>query len=146
MDGATTDAIGRPLFDRCHLDHDFDPAADPTWRMYRELTRLRRADGALAQRAARVAGATLDDHTLVLRYIGDIPHEDRLVVVNLGPDLDFARAPAPIVAPPSLFRWCLSFCSEDPAYGGVGIAGNNPPVKLVATGQATTVFRPGLVP
>jgi maltooligosyltrehalose trehalohydrolase len=146
MDGATTDAIGRPLFDRCHLDHDFDPAADPIWRMYRDLTLMRRADGALGQRAARMAGATLDDHTLVLRFIGHIAHEDRLVVVNLGPDLEFGRAPEPIVAPPSLFSWCLAWCSEDRAYGGVGIAGNDPPMKLVATGQATTVFRPGLVP
>ena len=146
LEGATVDAIGRPLFDQCHLDHDFDPAANPIWRMYRELTRLRRADGALGQRAARLAGATLDDQTLVLRCIGHVAHEDRLVVVNLGADLDFARAPEPLVAPPALFRWCVAFCSDDPAYGGVGIAGNDPPRKLVATGQATTVFRPGLVP
>jgi len=38
------------------------------------------------------------------------------------------------------------WCSEDRAYGGVGIAGNYLPAKLVATGQATTVFRPTLVP
>jgi maltooligosyltrehalose trehalohydrolase len=146
FDGATTDAIGRPLFEQCRLDHGFDPGANPTWRLFRDLTAMRRADGALGQRYARLAGATLDDRVLVLRFIGRITHEDRLLVVNLGPDLDFAWAPEPIVAPPALFTWTVSFCTEDPAYGGVGIAGNDPPMKLVATGQSTTVFRPGLVP
>jgi len=146
FDGATTDAIGRPLFEQCHLDHDFDPAADHNWRLFRDLLVLRRGDGALGQRYARLAGATLDDRVLVLRFIGRMAHEDRLVVVNFGSDLDFACVPEPITAPPALFTWTLSLCTEDPAYGGVGIAGSDPPVKLVATGQATTVFRPGLVP
>ena len=66
--------------------------------------------------------------------------------MNLGPDVDIACAPDPLVAPPELFEWSVLWCSEDPAYGGVGIAGNCLPAKLVATGQATTVFRPTLVP
>ena len=107
---------------------------------------LRREDASLGQKAVRLHGATLDDRTLVLRFVGRAAHEDRLVVVNLGPDHDFACAPEPLVAPPALFAWQVLWCSEDPAYGGVGIAGSSPPAKLVATGQATTVFRPGLVP
>jgi maltooligosyltrehalose trehalohydrolase len=146
FDSATTDAIGRVLFERCRLDHDFEPSADPTWRLFRDLTTLRRSDGALGQKYARLAGATLDDRVLALRFIGRVAHEDRLLIVNLGPDLDFACAPEPIVAPPALFAWTVSFCTEDPAYGGVGIARNDPPMKLVATGQSSTVFRPGLVP
>ena len=145
-EGATVDAIGRPAFDACRLDHGFDPEADPTWRMYRDLIRLRRADAALGQRAQRLTGSTLDDHTLLLRYIGRVAHEDRLVLVNLGSDMDIACAPDPLVAPPDLFEWTVLWCSEDRAYGGVGIAGNCLPAKLVATGQATTVFRPTLVP
>ena len=145
-EGATVDAIGRPAFEACRLDHGFDPEADPTWRMYRDLIRLRRADAALGQRAQRLTGSTLDDHTLLLRYIGRVAHEDRLVLVNLGSDMDIACAPDPLVAPPDLFEWTVLWCSEDRAYGGVGIAGNCPPAKLVATGQATTVFRPTLVP
>ena len=143
---ATVDAIGRPAFEACRLDHGFDPQVDPTWRMYRDLTTLRREDAALGQHAQRLAGSTLDEHTLLLRYLGRSAHEDRLLLVNLGPDVDIAGAPDPLVAPPELFEWSVLWCSEDRAYGGLGIAGNSQPVKLVATGQATTVFRPTLVP
>ena len=66
--------------------------------------------------------------------------------MNLDRDIDIACMPDPLVAPPELFEWSVLWCSEDRAYGGVGIAGNCPPAKLVATGQATTVFRPTLVP
>ncbi len=143
--GATVDAIGRPAFDACRLDHDFDPTVNPAWRMYRDLTTLRRHDASLGQHAVRLAGSTLDDRVLLLRFIGRVAHEDRLVVVNLGPDIELAGAPDPLAAPPELFEWSVLWCSEDPAYGGVGIAGSFAPMKLVATGQATTVFRPTLV-
>ncbi|MFI5076256.1 MAG: DUF3459 domain-containing protein, partial [Vicinamibacteria bacterium] len=145
-EGATVDAVGRPAFEACRLDHGFDPEADPVWRMYRDLTTLRREDAALGQQARRLAGSTLDEQTLLLRFIGSAAHEDRLVIVNLGRDIDIARVAEPLVAPPELFEWSVLWCSEDPAYGGVGIAGNCLPAKLVATGQATTVFRPTLVP
>ena len=146
-EGATVDAIGRPAFEACRLDHDFDPLADPAWRMYRDLTTLRRDDASLGQHAVRLAGSTLDDHTLLLRFIGRVAHEDRLLVVNLGPDIDLACAPGPTGRAARAVR--VVACSGAPriaAYGGVGIAGNCPPAKLVATGQATTVFRPTLVP
>jgi maltooligosyltrehalose trehalohydrolase len=143
---ATVDAIGRPAFESCRLDHAFDPIADPTWRMYRDLTTLRREDASLGQHAVRLVGSTLDDRTLLLRFIGRAAHEDRLLITNLGPDLDIACAPDPLVAPPELFEWRVLWSSEDRAYGGVGIAGNCQPMKLVATGRATTVFRPTLVP
>ena len=114
--------------------------------MYRDLTTLRRNDAALGQHAKRLAGSTLDEHTLLLRYIGHAAHEDRLVIVNLERDVDVACVPDPLVAPPELFEWSVLWCSEDRSYGGVGIAGSCLPAKLVATGQATTVFRPVLVP
>jgi maltooligosyltrehalose trehalohydrolase len=145
-EGATVDVIGRPAFERCRLDHEGDPAANPIWRMHRDLAALRREDASLGQHAARVAGSTYDDRTLLLRFIGRAEHEHRLVVVNLGPDADLACAPDPLVAPPELFEWSVLWCSEDRGYGGVGVAGSCQPMKLIATGQATTVFRPILVP
>ena len=144
-EGATVDAVGRPAFEACRLDHAFDPQVDPTWRMYRDLTTLRREDASLGQHAQRLAGSALDERTLLLRFIGRTGHEDRLLIVNLGPDMNLASQPDPLVAPPELFEWSVLWCSEDPLYGGVGIAGSCWPAKLVATGQATTVFRPSLV-
>jgi maltooligosyltrehalose trehalohydrolase len=145
-EGATIDAVGRPAFEACRLDHDFDPEANPSWRMYRDLLTLRREDASLGQKAVRVLGSTLDDNTLVLRFTGRSAHEERLLVVNLGPDLELACQPDPLVAPPELFEWCVLWSSEDRSYGGVGVAGNCPPIKLLATGRSATVFRPTLVP
>jgi maltooligosyltrehalose trehalohydrolase len=145
-EGQTIDAVGRPAFEAGRLDHAFDAHADPVWRMYRDLTTLRREDASLGQHAVRVTGSTLDDQTLLLRFIGRVAHEDRLLIVNLGSDFDVACAPDPLIAPPELFEWSVLWSSEDRAYGGVGIAGNCQPMKLVATGRAATVFRPTLVP
>jgi maltooligosyltrehalose trehalohydrolase len=144
--GASLESVGRPAFEVCRLDHPADPEANPLWRMYRDLTTLRRHDASLGQHAVRVAGSTVDGQTLLLRFIGRVPHEDRLLVVNLGPDANLGCIPDPLVAPPELFEWAVLWSSEDRAYGGVGIAGQCQPAKLVATGRATTVFRPTLVP
>jgi maltooligosyltrehalose trehalohydrolase len=45
---------------------------------------------------------------------------DRLLVVNLGPDLDLTPAPEPLLAPPAGARWQVLWSSEDPRYGGSG--------------------------
>jgi maltooligosyltrehalose trehalohydrolase len=45
---------------------------------------------------------------------------DRLLLVNLGPDLDLRPAPEPLLAPPEGCRWDVIWSSEDPRYGGGG--------------------------
>ncbi|HVR11732.1 MAG TPA: DUF3459 domain-containing protein, partial [Thermoanaerobaculia bacterium] len=45
---------------------------------------------------------------------------DRLLVLNLGADLDLAPAPEPLLAPPAGVRWQVLWSSEDPRYGGAG--------------------------
>jgi maltooligosyltrehalose trehalohydrolase len=50
---STVDAIGRPAFEACRLDHPAAPEAEPAWRMYRDLLRLRREDASLGQGADR---------------------------------------------------------------------------------------------
>jgi maltooligosyltrehalose trehalohydrolase len=47
-------------------------------------------------------------------------HGDRLLVVNLGGDLELAPAPEPLLAPPAHARWELAFSTDDPRYGGPG--------------------------
>jgi maltooligosyltrehalose trehalohydrolase len=46
--------------------------------------------------------------------------DDRLVVVNLGPELSRASIPDPLVAPPRGFDWQIGWSSEEPVYGGSG--------------------------
>ena len=65
-------------------------------------------------------GATLGDQSLALRFTGRQPHDDRLLILNLSPDLNIAATSEPLCAPPESCAWSVLWCSEDPRYGGVG--------------------------
>jgi maltooligosyltrehalose trehalohydrolase len=117
-------------FRRCRLDHAERDAHHEILALHRDLLRLRREDHAFRlQRGDCIEGAVLRGAAFVLRYFGANPyerddtggtHEERLVVVNLGPDLRFDPAPEPLLAPPAGTEWQVRWSSEDPAYGGRG--------------------------
>ncbi|NUB12161.1 DUF3459 domain-containing protein [Azospirillum brasilense] len=48
--------------------------------------------------------------------------DDRLLLVNLGRDLRLDILPEPLLAPPVGRDWTPLWSSEDPRYGGCGIA------------------------
>jgi maltooligosyltrehalose trehalohydrolase len=88
--------------------------------LHRDLLSLRRNDRVFAaQRADRLHGAVVADEAFVLRYFGE-DGDDRLVLVNLGRDYDWAPMTEPLAIPPEGFRWHLLWSSEDPKYGGWG--------------------------
>jgi maltooligosyltrehalose trehalohydrolase len=87
------------------------------YALHRDLLRLRLAD-AVIRRPRRVDGAVIAPEAFVLRYFGEA--EDRLLVVNLGPDLDLAVLPEPLLAPPRGARWATIWSSESVQYGAQG--------------------------
>jgi maltooligosyltrehalose trehalohydrolase len=90
--------------------------------LHRELLRLRREDPLIARQCYQVLdGATLAAHALVLRWF-DEHSEDRLLLLNLGSDLVLDPAPEPLLAAPWQAQWTLVWSSEDPRFGGSGIA------------------------
>lgn len=121
-DSAVRDVVARPhdpaTFQRCKLDPRERTTHAPILALHRDLLRLRRDDAAI--RAGNIDGAVVGPEALVLRFFG-AGGDDRLLVVNLGRDVPFAPAPEPLLAPPLSGRWQVSFTSEDPRYGGVGI-------------------------
>ncbi|MGN6507697.1 MAG: malto-oligosyltrehalose trehalohydrolase [Tepidisphaeraceae bacterium] len=88
-----------------------------------ELLRVRREDPVLklAQRERRVDGAVLSHNAFIIRFFGT-HDDDRLLVVNLGADLHKTVAPEPLLAPPTGFRWKTLISSEEPRFGGHGVA------------------------
>ena len=106
--------------------------------LHRDLLRLRREDAVFRlQAAAGIDGAVLGPAALVLRWFAPAdaapaPGEagetlaagaatgDRLLLINLGADLELAPAPEPLLAPPAGARWQVLWSSEDPRYGGAG--------------------------
>ncbi len=107
-------------FERCKLNRD---AAQPAHvRLYEDLIRLRRQDAAFAQqRQGAVDGAVLADTTFVLRFATPDEIDERLLIVNLGVDVDAPSFPEPLLAPPSGYTsWGPHWSSEHPDYGGQG--------------------------
>jgi maltooligosyltrehalose trehalohydrolase len=52
----------------------------------------------------------------------DPDEADRLLLLNLGSELPLEPAPEPLLAAPRDAQWVLLWSSEDPRWGGSGIA------------------------
>ena len=130
-------------FERCTLNWDERDAHDTLVRLHRDLLALRRSEPAFrAQDATAIDGAVLGPEQFVLRYSTASPEDERLLLVNLGSDVDAGSFPEPLVAPPDGHTWAVSWSSAEPAYGGSG----TPPV-VTDTGwripaHAAVVMRP----
>lgn len=86
--------------------------------LHRDLLALRRADPAFAaQQAPR--GRALAPAALALRFARG-EGGDRLLLLNLGPDLALEPEPAPPLELADGSEWRLIWSSEDPCYGGSG--------------------------
>jgi maltooligosyltrehalose trehalohydrolase len=130
-------------FEMCKLDLAEREKHAPCYALCRDLLRLRREDPAFrgVPGPAAVDGAVLGSEAFVLRFF----HEegDRLLVVNLGRDLDLTPAPEPLLAPPPGAAWEVVWSSEDPRYGGIGSpAPENDAGGWCLPGQAAVVLRP----
>jgi maltooligosyltrehalose trehalohydrolase len=136
-------------FERCKLalsDREREPHAR-VFALHRDLLKLRREDPAFnAPRPGGVDGAVIGPEAFLLRFFTSSDavarHEDRLLLVNLGRDLDLSPAPEPLLAPPEGMHWGTLWSSEAAAYGGMG----TPPVELDGgwhvPGHAAVVLAP----
>jgi maltooligosyltrehalose trehalohydrolase len=104
-------------FRRCKLDHGERARHAPVWALHRDLIRLR------ATMPRRLDGAVLGAEAFLLRFFAEGGGRDRVLLVNLGRQLDLVPAPEPLLAPPADGRWRVLWSSENPAYGGAGSAG-----------------------
>jgi maltooligosyltrehalose trehalohydrolase len=86
--------------------------------LHRDLLALRREDPVLGRRPANIDGAVLGARVWLLRFFAE--DADRLLIVNLGPDLTLRPAPEPLLAPLEGQAWKILWSSEAPEYGGVG--------------------------
>ena len=115
------DPAQESTFEQSRLDLSERTRHATAYRLHRDLLRLRREDRVLArQDRGTLDGATLGAQTLALRYSAPMD-DDRLLVVNLGADLDFVPAPEPLLAPVEGGSWALQWSSDHPRYGGPGI-------------------------
>jgi maltooligosyltrehalose trehalohydrolase len=107
-------------FERCKLDFGEREKHAESYRLHRDLIRLRQGDPLLRNPSrGNFDGAVLNGSAFLLRYFGR-NQDDRLLVINLGPRLHFDPSPEPLLAPPLHSAWQIAWSSENPAYGGTG--------------------------
>ena len=104
-------------FERCKLDFAERQRNAGVYALHRDLLRLRREDPVF--REGRLDGAVLGPEAFVIRFFGE-DGGDRLLLVNLGVDLDLEPVPEPLLAPLRGLCWEVLWSSEDPRYGGSG--------------------------
>src|SRR5215475_14569376 len=138
---------GDPLTcERSKLDLSERETHSAIYEMYCDLLRLRREDATFAaQRVGAIDGAVLGDEAFVLRFFGE-DNDDRLLLVNLGVDLRLDIAPEPLLAPPERMEWRVLWSSEDPRYGGLGIAPLDAHENWYLPGHAAVALGPTPIP
>lgn len=129
-------------FERSRLDLGERRTHAGTYRLHRDLLRLRRGTPAFAaQRRGVMDGAALTDAALVLRFmLGGA--DDRLLVVNIGPDFHRHSLAEPLVAPPRGCQWEVEWSSHDPVYGGFGTPDLWPEGRWFLPADSAVVLRP----
>ena len=108
-------------FEACKLRFAEREAHREAYALHRDLLELRRADAVFrCPRPGGVDGAVLSPAAFVLRFFGR-EAGDRLLVVNLGAEMDVASIAEPLLASPSGEAWKPRWSSDDVHYGGGGV-------------------------
>ena len=83
----------------------------------------------------------LSDRAFVLRYFS-ASAGDRLLLVNLGPELHYHPAPEPLLAPLEGQAWRTLWSSESPQYDGYGTPALETSAGWILPATSTVVLQP----
>ncbi|HZU28793.1 MAG TPA: malto-oligosyltrehalose trehalohydrolase [Bryobacteraceae bacterium] len=145
MAACLPDPVSEQTFERCKLDHTERerPRNRAMLNLHHDLIALRRRDPAFeVVRQGQVDGAVLASDTFVLRWFGEPPDGDRLLVVNFGRDHHYSPAPEPLLAPPPGMEWNVLWSTEDPRYAGCGTPEFDTTENWMIPGHAAAVLSP----
>src|SRR5262249_59435635 len=98
--------------------------------------------GRMAGAAPKVDGAVLSERAFALRFFTPGHAEDRVLIVNLGGDLERASFAEPLLAPPSGAEWRVRWSSETAIYGGSGTPDLRPDDRWHIPGEAAPLLPP----
>jgi maltooligosyltrehalose trehalohydrolase len=142
MQATIPDPADSATFTRCKLDFLEREQHAAAYALHRDLLRLRREDPVFrAQRLGGVDGAVLNPHAFVLRFFG-ADGDDRLLLVNLGPDLLLAPTPEPLLAPEEGMAWEVLWNSEDVRYSGDSAVAEETRDGWRLAGESAVVMKP----
>jgi maltooligosyltrehalose trehalohydrolase len=131
-------------FARCTLDLDERATHAAAYALHIDLLRLRRDDTAFGlQERGGVDGAVLAPSAFALRFFTPDHLDDRVLIVNLGPDIRRPSYAEPLLAPPPDADWTCRWSSEDAVYGGSGTPELWPDGTWVIPSESALVLSPG---
>jgi maltooligosyltrehalose trehalohydrolase len=139
MQAALPSPADPAVFAACKLNFAQRQRHAAVYNLHCDLIQLRHSDPVFRGTDRKgLDGAVLGPDAFLLRYFGgELGY--RLLVVNLGRDLQLNPAPEPLLAPPPSAHWQLLWSSEARRYGGDG-AQPVPDEAWRIPGQSTTVL------
>ena len=145
-EGGLPDPSSSETFERCKIDWSERERNTGVYTLHADLLLLRREDPVLGSgRNGGIDGAVLGPEALALRFFGEEGgghRNDRLLLVNLGRDLDRQIVPEPLLAPPEGCAWETMFSTDDARYGGGGTGPIETEEGWDVPGQAAVLLRP----
>jgi maltooligosyltrehalose trehalohydrolase len=130
-------------FECCKLDFSERATNAAVYELHKDLIRVRRESAAFrAQIAGGVDGAVLSAHAFALRFFTGSGADDRVVIINLGADLNRSSFAEPLLAPPVDHDWSVQWSSEEPRYGGSGVPSLESGRGWTIPGESAIVLAP----
>jgi maltooligosyltrehalose trehalohydrolase len=134
------DPCSQDTFKKCKLDLSERDKNQQWVAFYKDLIEFRKKQNVFSRQDRNFDGAVLSTNCFVLRFGSGNPTEDRLVLVNLGRDLNFSPSPEPLLAPPECCEWKILWSSEHPKYGGEGTPPLDSDLNWMIPGRSTVVL------
>lgn len=137
------DPAAMETFERSQLDHSEVEKHGEMYALHCDLLRLRRDDPVISRQGADgIDGAVLSAECFAVRFFSPGYRRDRLLLVNLGADLELNPAPEPLLGTPQTTQWVKLWSSDDPQYGGCGTAPLDTEENWRIPGQAAVLLWP----
>jgi maltooligosyltrehalose trehalohydrolase len=138
---AIPDPAAASTFRDSQLDHAEHDRHAHVLRLHRDLIAIAREDRVFADAdGSSLHGAILGPAALVLRWLND--GNDRVLVVNLGDDLEVSPQSEPLLALPQGEQWQTVLATEDPMYGGAGAPAPAIDAPMLLPARCAFVLRP----
>jgi maltooligosyltrehalose trehalohydrolase len=138
------DPCSRQTFEKCKLNLAEREKNKHIYALHKDLLALRKSEPVFSRQNRQFDGAIVGPEAFVVRFFSDNYQDDRLLVVNLGTDLNLSPSPVPLLGHSADTEWTILWSSEDPAYGGGGTAPLDSDLNWTIPGHAAVVLKPAL--
>jgi maltooligosyltrehalose trehalohydrolase len=114
------DPMNENTFKRSKLDLNERQTNSKFYEMFKTFLILKKTDPVFSSQNSDIESAVLNDSILLIRYVEQ--DEGRLLIFNFGKTLFFSPAVQPLLAPYKNKKWEMLLSTENPEFGGNGIA------------------------